>query len=525
MNTHTASNPSQTETVDTDHAQAAAPQEAVIRFEDVSVRYRVPRERISGLKEYAIRWMQRRVQFEDFWALKDVSFEVMPGEIFGIIGRNGAGKSTMLKVMARVLQPTTGRIMMHGNLAPLLELGGGFHSELTGRENIYMNMALLGHNRRKTEELFDSIIDFAEIGDFINSPLRTYSTGMVARLGFAVATCFRPDILLVDEVLSVGDSRFQQKCLDRMFGFQGQGTTIVIVSHGMGAIETFCERALWLEKGQVRACGPVGEVIEGYIHMDAPVAEKARPARKESPPLQVRFLPAPEPVSQSLSSGTSVPYYSLSEIGGIYPAQDILNIQEGSVSVWVKFDLDDPGDLAAIFHSDDSRYVLYVDIILQRPGNRYVRKIIARAGGNKRVFDAFYGTGAFPEAAYALSEEHPLVAQHPNQQWHLVTMCWKGYPEGFVRLYINNDLLSEKPYDSHYDDGTPLPTSIAIGMRPSNWVGERLTTPDGSQVDLRPTTSMAVTEGGLTIQDVRLYRQALSKEDIAVFATQSPQNE
>ena len=236
----------------------------VILFENVAVLYRVPHERVSGIKEYAVRLMQRRLSYEEFWALQDISFEVRRGEVFGVIGRNGAGKSTMLKVMARVLHPTRGRVVMRGKIAPLLELGAGFHPELTGRENVYLNSALLGHTRKQVDERFDSILEFAEIGDFINAPLRTFSTGMVARLGFAVATAIRPDILLVDEVLSVGDSRFQEKCLARMNAFQEQGTTIVIVSHSMQTIQNFCSRALWLEQGKEGAIGSVSEVIASY---------------------------------------------------------------------------------------------------------------------------------------------------------------------------------------------------------------------------------------------------------------------
>jgi ABC-2 type transport system ATP-binding protein len=238
--------------------------ESVILFEGVSVRYRVPHERVSGIKEFAIRWLQRRLAYEEFWAVRDVSFDVRKGEVFGIIGRNGAGKSTMLKVMARVLQPTQGRVVMRGRLAPLLELGGGFHPELNGRENVYLNMALLGYSRAETDRLFDSILEFAEVSDFIEAPLRTYSTGMVARLGFSVATCVRPDILLVDEVLSVGDTRFQEKCLDRMQTYRDQGTTIFIVSHSMHTISHFCSRALWLDQGQVKAMGDVDNVVNQY---------------------------------------------------------------------------------------------------------------------------------------------------------------------------------------------------------------------------------------------------------------------
>jgi ABC-2 type transport system ATP-binding protein len=257
MNTLTASNSINSQKITPDGSP-------VIRFENVAVLYRVPRERVSGIKEYAVRWLQRRLSYEEFWALRDISFEVQRGEVFGVIGRNGAGKSTMLKVMARVLHPTLGRVVMRGKIAPLLELGAGFHPELTGRENVYLNSALLGHTRKQVDDLFPSILDFAEIGDFIDAPLRTYSTGMVARLGFSVATCMRPDILLVDEVLSVGDSRFQDKCLARMNSFQEQGTTIVIVSHSMQTIQNFCTRALWLEQGQPGAIGAVSEVINCY---------------------------------------------------------------------------------------------------------------------------------------------------------------------------------------------------------------------------------------------------------------------
>jgi len=235
-----------------------------IRLDDVTVVYRVPHERVSGLKEFAIQWLQRRLRYEEFLALHNVTFQVQLGEVFGVIGRNGSGKSTMLKVMARVLTPTNGRIRTRGRIAPLLELGAGFHPELTGRENVFLNMALLGYHHRETEHLFQAIVDFSEISDFIDAPLRTYSTGMVARLGFAVATSVRPDILLVDEVLSVGDAPFQQKCLDRINSYRQQGTTIVIVSHSMITIQSNCQRVVWLSHGKVMALGDVNQVVEQY---------------------------------------------------------------------------------------------------------------------------------------------------------------------------------------------------------------------------------------------------------------------
>ena len=229
------------------------------------MQYRVPREQLSGIKEYAIRWLQRRLQYRNFWALNDVSIKIQKGEFFGIVGRNGAGKSTLLKVMARVIKPTLGRVVMLGRTAPLLELGAGFHPELTGRENIFLNGALLGLSRREMVSRFDEVIAFSEIDEFIDAPLRTYSTGMVARLGFSVATSLRPDIMLVDEVLSVGDSQFQEKCLARMSAFQEQGTTIVLVTHSMGRVEAFCERAIWLDGGVIRAQGASSSVVNQYL--------------------------------------------------------------------------------------------------------------------------------------------------------------------------------------------------------------------------------------------------------------------
>jgi len=236
-----------------------------IWVDSVGVEFRVPREQLSGIKEYTIRWLQRRLQHHHFQALKDVSLEIQTGEIFGIVGRNGAGKSTLLKLMARVLKPTTGRVVMRGVIAPLLELGAGFHSELTGRENVFFNSALLGYSRKEVAERMEEVVAFAEIDEFIDSPLRTYSTGMIARLGFAVATHTRPDILLIDEVLSVGDTQFQEKCLRRMQSFREQGTTIVLVSHSMARVREFCERAAWLDGGQLISQGGSASVVEQYF--------------------------------------------------------------------------------------------------------------------------------------------------------------------------------------------------------------------------------------------------------------------
>lgn len=236
----------------------------VISLQDIVVSYRAPTERFATFKEYAIRVVQGRVKHAEFMAVNHISLDIYPGEVFGVIGQNGAGKSTLLKVVARVLPPASGSVVIKGWTAPLLELGAGFHPELTGRENIFLNGAILGFTRKEVEGFFEEVVEFSELGEFIEAPLRTYSSGMNARLGFAVATVQRPDILLVDEVLSVGDEAFQEKCFKRITSFREQGTTILIVSHSMGTIEEMCQRAAWLDHGVLKFVGKPIDVISAY---------------------------------------------------------------------------------------------------------------------------------------------------------------------------------------------------------------------------------------------------------------------
>jgi ABC-type polysaccharide/polyol phosphate transport system ATPase subunit len=236
----------------------------VIRLENASVCYRIPRERINTFKEYAIKWMQGRVQYHSFLALQDINLIINKGEMLGIIGQNGAGKSTLLKLVARVLKPSSGRVWVKGMVVPLLELGAGFHPELTGRENIFLNGAMLGYTRRQMSEKCREIITFSELEEFIDAPLRTYSTGMAARLGFALATDAKPDILIVDEILSVGDEAFQKKCLDRIKTYRDQGATILLVAHDMSRVRETCRRAIWLNHGRIEANGDVDQVIAAY---------------------------------------------------------------------------------------------------------------------------------------------------------------------------------------------------------------------------------------------------------------------
>jgi ABC-2 type transport system ATP-binding protein len=246
-------------------------QNTAILLDSISVKYRIPSESIKTLKEYLIQLIQGKITHKSFLALNQVSLEVQKGEIFGIVGRNGAGKSTLLKVISKVLIPSTGRVWIKGAISPLLQLGAGFHPELTGMENIYLNATLLGHSRDSVDEKLQGIIDFAEVGNFIQAPLRTYSSGMQARLGFAVATAWHPDILILDEVLSVGDVAFQQKCFDRMAGFRESGSTVLMVSHSIDQIRNHCQRAMWLNQGEIQAIGTAEDVSNAYRdHMSIP---------------------------------------------------------------------------------------------------------------------------------------------------------------------------------------------------------------------------------------------------------------
>jgi len=245
-------------------AAAAPADEPVVLLDGVGVRYRLPRERIPSFKDYAIRWLKRSLAYDELWALRGVSFDIRRGESFAIVGHNGAGKSTLLKLIARVLRPTEGRVRVAGRVAPLLELGAGFDYELTGRENVFLNGTILGFSEADIESRFERIVAFAGLKEFIDMPLRTYSTGMVARLGFAVATDVKPDLLIVDEVLAVGDGEFQARSRERMETFRGEGQTIIMVSHNLTAVANMCQRAAWLDHGRLRVVGPVEEVVARY---------------------------------------------------------------------------------------------------------------------------------------------------------------------------------------------------------------------------------------------------------------------
>ena len=236
-----------------------------IEVNDVSMIFNMASERLDNLKEYFIKLVKHELFFEEFHALKHVSFKVRRGEVLGLVGTNGSGKSTMLKIIAGVLEPSEGSVTVRGNIAPLIELGAGFDPELTARENIYLNGALLGYTKEFIDAHLDDIVDFAELRDFMDMPLKNYSSGMVARIAFAIATVVEPDVLIVDETLSVGDVFFQQKCERRIQSFIDSGNvTVLFVSHSIEQVERICTSAVWIEKGHERMIGPVDEVCAAY---------------------------------------------------------------------------------------------------------------------------------------------------------------------------------------------------------------------------------------------------------------------
>lgn len=238
--------------------------EKMIEVNDVSMRFRMANDRIRSIKEYAVQRMRGRLTYTDFEALSHVSFDVRRGEVVGLIGRNGAGKSTLLKVISGILKPTEGSVTVRGNIAPMLELGSGFDFDMTGRENIFLNGAVLGYSEAFIRSKYDEIVAFSEIERFIDMPLRNYSSGMVARLAFSVATVIEPEILIVDEVLSVGDAEFQEKSRRRMLELMSGGTTVLFVSHSLAQIKNMCNRVLWLDYGKVVAFGDTEEICVAY---------------------------------------------------------------------------------------------------------------------------------------------------------------------------------------------------------------------------------------------------------------------
>ena len=244
-------------------------EEYAINIEHATVRFNLATEQSNGIKEYFVKLLQGKLMFQEFLALQDVSLQIKRGESWGLVGTNGAGKSTLLKLACGILKPYKGTVTVNGSIAPLIELGAGFDPEMTARENIFMNGAILGHTKQFMEEHFDEIVDFAELWEFLDSPVKNFSSGMSARLGFSIATMVHPDILMVDEILSVGDYAFQQKCHERMDEMFTGGTTILFVSHSIEQVRALCSHALWLDHGHAVMAGDSETVCDAYMEAQA----------------------------------------------------------------------------------------------------------------------------------------------------------------------------------------------------------------------------------------------------------------
>lgn len=244
--------------------QVAEQAPLMIEVRDVTMNFQMPSDRVGSMKEYLIRTLKRDLQYKEFCALNQVSFEARKGDVVGLVGHNGAGKSTILKVISGILKPTKGSVNLYGNVVPMLELGSGFDMDMTGRENIFLNGAILGYSEQFLKEKYVDIVEFSEIEEFINVPLRNYSSGMLARLAFSIATVVEPEILIVDEVLAVGDANFQKKSRERMMELMGGGTTVLFVSHDIRQIEQMCNKVGWLNHGTLKMFGDPATVCEAY---------------------------------------------------------------------------------------------------------------------------------------------------------------------------------------------------------------------------------------------------------------------
>ncbi len=239
--------------------------EIVIDVQDVTIRFNKSTENIDNLKEYFIKLIKRQLMFQEFLAVKNATFQIRKGEAWALVGTNGSGKSTLLKAISGILKPYKGKITVKGVVSPLIELGAGFDMSLTARENIYLNGTVLGHSKKFLDQHFDEIVEFSELEEFLDSPLKNFSSGMRARLGFAIATLVNPDILIVDEILAVGDFKFQQKCLQRMDEMLSGGTTLLYVSHNIESVRKLCDHAVWINRGDIMKIGEVNEVCDAYI--------------------------------------------------------------------------------------------------------------------------------------------------------------------------------------------------------------------------------------------------------------------
>lgn len=243
----------------------------IVEITNMSMQYRLQNERIDTLKDYLVKFFKRQLKSNKFWALKDINVEIKKNESLALVGHNGAGKSTLLKLISRVMQPTKGHIKTRGTIAPLINLGVGFDGEMTAHENIYLSSAMLGFSRKEIKKKYDSIVEFAEIKDFLDVPVKNFSSGMMAKLGFAIASDTPRDVFIVDEVLGVGDARFQEKCKDRINQIKKTGTTFIFVTHSASQAQEICQKALWLNKGEMVEYGDIDKVVHNYMQTQIPM--------------------------------------------------------------------------------------------------------------------------------------------------------------------------------------------------------------------------------------------------------------
>lgn len=424
--------------------------ETMVEVDNVSMVFNMASEQLNSLKEYAIALARREFMFKEFRALDSVSFKVKKGDVFGILGTNGSGKSTMLKIIAGVLEPSGGSCTVHGNIAPLIELGAGFDMELTARENIYLNGALLGYSKKFIQQHFDEIVDFAEVEGFLDMPMKNYSSGMVARIAFAIATVIVPDVLIVDEVLSVGDFMFQQKCENRITRLiKEHNVTVLIVSHNNDQIERLCNKAVWIEKGHVRMMGSAQEVCQTYRVLGG------RVGKKESEDIVFETLTnGVKPSGQIIESLTADTRYGIAAklMERCYPdtcESVILVSGERYMSALISAGLAGAMDCPVLLTQDDNvpdataqelkrlkpkRIVLIDNGVVSEAG---INEMLHHATGMQHHVD-FISASSFPELSVRVFE------------YGLQKGCW-GTEAVFTFVDCTGDLVSFSPYiHSHH---------------------------------------------------------------------------
>lgn len=431
----------------------------VIDVEGVSMIFNMANQKLNSLKEYFIALLRHELMFKEFRALNDISFQVKKGDVFGILGTNGSGKSTLLKIISGVLTPSEGSVQVEGSIAPLIELASGFDMELTGRENIFLNGALLGHSRKYIEEHFDEIVDFAEIGDFLDMPLKNYSSGMVSRIAFAIATVMIPDILIVDEVLSVGDFMFQEKCEARIQDLiHNHNVTVLIVSHSIDQIERLCNKAIWIEKSRPRMMGNASDVAKVYrmvgghkgsrsseqaildmmnLEIDAESIPRQTLASKSKYDTAIDILKKCEfnhPDTVVLTSGESTPdrIVSLGLAGALKAPLLFMSAKE--IPERVRFMLEQYGPKKAVAVFSDSN--------LESEGIDELRLLMEHLSGSVDVISADDSTD-LPKAVCDYLEGHDVTFSVfeplPGKEWSLVLLSPQIYSDGLIADWTNYD--------------------------------------------------------------------------------------